>query len=90
MAFEVDDAGLAGVAVIEADDLAVAADEGFDQLVGPADGLGGRAHDEEDHGFGGMAETLGPDAQPIGVNEFYVAIQHEPRLVRPFIKFKWL
>ena len=38
--FEVDGAGLAGVAVIEADDLAVAADQDFDQLIGPADGLG--------------------------------------------------
>jgi hypothetical protein len=74
VAGEVDDIGLAGIAVVVADDLAMAADQGFHELVGPADGLGGGAHDEENGGVGWVTEAFGPDLQARGINEFLVAI----------------
>lgn len=74
VAGEVDDIRLAGVAVVVADDLAVAADQGFHELVGPADGLRGGAHDQEHYGVGWMTEAFGPDLQASGINEFIVAI----------------
>lgn len=85
---EVDDAGAAGVAMIEADDLTAAVDQGLDQFVGPADPLGRGTHDEEDHRVAGITETLGPDLRAVRIDKSLIAIQHEARLmcVSIFIK----
>ena len=82
--------GLAGVPVIEPDDLpSPAGEQPLHELVRPADALGRGAHDQEHHRISpGSPEALGPQLQAGRIDKSLIAIQHEARLmcVSLFIK----
>jgi hypothetical protein len=74
---EVDAVGLAGVPVIEPDDLPSPAGEHLHELVRPAGARRRGAHDQEHHRISRVTKELGPQPQVPGINERGILLNHD-------------
>ncbi|GAA1737852.1 hypothetical protein GCM10009734_49550 [Nonomuraea bangladeshensis] len=77
MGIEVDDAGPAGVPMIEPDHLNPTLDKPPDQRIRPADTLSRRPRDQQNSGKPRISDPLRPDPQRPGGHEPLVRMHHE-------------